>query len=208
MTEMMKSPITMTTVARRILPLVALACSAITSQGKADGTQLSPDALFYDRLVRLEYPINAANHGMVIAAGTAAAPTGGLQVGIFQGGAAGTSFCPLATIADPDFATGLCCGTLYELPQQIGGLRRGTLLWAGSVGQNTTPQIMKTKVYRSEDGGASWSYLSEVATSLTGGMWEPQFTVAADGALVMSFPIRRSRPYIRRRSRRSGPTTA
>jgi hypothetical protein len=137
MTKMVKSSITMTTVARRVLPLVALACSAITSQGKADGTQLSPDALFYDRLVRLEYPINAANHGMIIAAGTAAAPTGGLQAGIFQGGADGTSFSPLATIADPDFAAGLCCGTLYELPQQIGGLRRGTLLWAGSVGQNT-----------------------------------------------------------------------
>ena len=184
---MMKSSITVTTVARRLLPLVALGCSAMASQGKADDTRLGPDALFYDRLVRLEYPINAANHGMIIAAGTAPAPTGGLQVGIFKGDVAGTSFSPLATIADPDFATGLCCGTLYELPRPIGGLRRGTLLWAGSVGQNTTPKLMKTKVYRSEDGGASWSYLSEVTTSLTGGMWEPQFTNAADGALVMFF---------------------
>jgi hypothetical protein len=184
---MTKSLIAVTTIAKRLLPLIALACSVMASEGKADDTLLSPNALFYDRLVRLEHHINAGERGTIIAAGTAAAPAGGLQVGIFKGDVAGTSFSPLSTIVDPDFSTGLCCGTLYELPQRIGSLRPGTLLWAGSVGQNTTPKLMKIKVYRSEDGGASWSYLSAVTTPLTGGLWEPEFTVAADGALVMFF---------------------
>jgi hypothetical protein len=181
---MIKFSIAMTTIAERLLFLVTFACSAMASQGKAE-TLLSSEALFYDRLVRLEHAINADERGMIVAAGTA--PVGGLQIAIFKGDAAGTSFSPLSTIADPDFASGLCCGTLYELPRPVGSLSQGTLLWAGSVGQDTTPRRMKIKVYRSEDGGASWSYLSEVTTPLTGGLWEPEFTVAADGALVMFF---------------------
>jgi hypothetical protein len=200
---MIKVSVAVMPIARRLLPLVALACSVIASPGKADDTLLSSNALFYDRLVRLDHQPDADQRGMIIAAGTAAAPpatgtaaapSGGLQVGIFTGDIAGTSFSPLGTIADPEFATGLCCGTLYELPRQIGALRPGVLLWAGAVGQNTVPQRMKIKVYRSEDGGALWSYLSEVTTPLTGGLWEPEFTVAADGALVMFFSDQTEQP--------------
>lgn len=48
---------------------------------------------------------------------------------------------------------------------------------------------MQLKVYQSSDGGVTWQYLSNCATAskpanVSGGLWEPQFTVAADGALV------------------------
>jgi hypothetical protein len=59
------------------------------------------------------------------------------------------------------------------------------VLWAGSVGQNTSPHQMEIKVYHSGDGGQSWSYLSNcVNTTNPGGLWEPQFNIASDGALV------------------------
>lgn len=48
---------------------------------------------------------------------------------------------------------------------------------------------MQLKIYRSADRGATWSYLSNCATasgarSSVGGLWEPGFAIATDGALV------------------------
>jgi hypothetical protein len=34
----------------------------------------------------------------------------------------------IGEITDPEFGSGLCCGTLHELPQQVGALQAGTLL--------------------------------------------------------------------------------
>lgn len=62
-------------------------------------------------------------------------------------------------ISDPVFTTGVCCGTLYELPRSVGSLREGTLLWAGS---NTADKHMAIRVYRRDDEGRSWSFLGEV----------------------------------------------
>ena len=46
---------------------------------------------------------------------------------------------------------------------------------------------MATRVYRSEDEGRSWRYLSEVRAANPGGVWEPEFTVDREGALVLFF---------------------
>jgi hypothetical protein len=48
---------------------------------------------------------------------------------------------------------------------------------------------MVLKIYKSADQGATWSYLSNYAAassprSVAGGLWEPSFTIAGDGALV------------------------
>jgi hypothetical protein len=164
--------------------LLALACLAMTPQGEAS-TLLSPEPAFYDRLARLENPIHPDERGRIVA--TATAPAGGMHVDVFKGDSDGVSFSLIGKIVNPAFATGLCCGTVYELPRQIGALPPGTLLWAGAVGARTAAKRMAIKVFRSEDDGASWSYLSEVTTPNAGGLWEPEFTVAADGALVMFF---------------------
>jgi hypothetical protein len=66
-------------------------------------------------------------------------------------------FRQIGEISDPAFGSGLCCGTLYELPQQVGSLQAGTLLWAASVGKKT--ERMATRIYRSNDEGRSWSYI-------------------------------------------------
>ncbi len=101
----------------------------------------------------------------------------------------GASFSQVSSITDPDFLSGLCCGALYELSAQVGALSPGTLLWAGSVGQNSTNAPMVLKVYASSDQGATWSYLSNCAAtsgprSAAGRLWEPSLTIASDGALV------------------------
>lgn len=100
----------------------------------------------------------------------------------------GHTFSRVGTINDADFATGLCCGTLYELPQSVGALDAGTLLWAGSVGGDTPGAPMQIKIFHSADRGATWTYLSNCLTATAnrsvGGLWEPEFAIAADGSLV------------------------
>jgi hypothetical protein len=201
---MRNSAIAAMIIATRLVLLLAVPCLILAPPARA-ASLLSPQPAFYDRLTRLENPIRADERGRIVA--TATAPAGGMHVDVFKGDPSGASFSLIGKIADPSFASGLCCGTVFELPRQTGALPPGTLLWAGSVGAHTADKRMAIKVFRSEDEGVSWCYLSEVTTPNAGGLWEPEFAVAADGALVMFFPMGQSRGNICRRSRRSGPTT-
>jgi hypothetical protein len=81
-------------------------------------------------------------------------------------------------------STERCCGTLYEMPQTVGSLQAGTLLFSASYFSGTTPAI---EVYTSTDQGRTWNYSATPVTrgDINHGLWEPQFSVANDGALVM-----------------------
>ena len=77
-----------------------------------------------------------------------------------------------------------CCSTIFELPQAIGPMPAGTLLYAGSFFSGGVPAI---EIYKSADQGFTWHYF---ATPLRAGddhhgLWEPEFTVSKDGSLVM-----------------------
>jgi hypothetical protein len=102
----------------------------------------------------------------------------------------GASFRQVGAVADPESAAGqgLCCATLFELPRQVGSLPAGTLLWASSAGQDEENRRMALRIWRSNDVGRSWTYLSSCATAQgTGGLWEPEFSIASDGALVCHY---------------------
>lgn len=72
--------------------------------------------------------------------------------------------------------------------RQVGALPAGTLLWAASAGQDEPNRRMALRIWRSNDIGRTWSYLSSCAVAEgTGGLWEPEFSVAADGALVCHY---------------------
>lgn len=172
-----------------VLFCVALSASIagrLNAQAKT-GTPLSNGTALYARLVRLSHNADATKNGTIVASVTAF-PAGSSAEDIYTS-TDGNNFSLIGSITDPDFSGGLCCGTLYELPSKVGSLAPGTLLWAGSVGQSSTTQAMQIKVYESADEGASWTYLSNCATgtapgTTSGGLWEPAFTVASDGALV------------------------
>jgi hypothetical protein len=150
-------------------------------------TLLTTEEALYARLIRIEHSPEAARNGTIVASVTAF--SGAIGEEDIYASANGASFSKLGTIHDAAFVSGLCCGTLFELPVQVGSMPAGTLLWAGSVGQNSTTQPMQIRIYQSANGGATWSYLSNCATATTprnigGGLWEPQFEIAADGSLV------------------------
>ncbi|MFL6054699.1 MAG: sialidase family protein [Actinoallomurus sp.] len=109
---------------------------------------------------------------------------------IFESADDGATFSHLATIADPQATDGrgLCCGTLFEVPRRTGPTAEGTLLWAASVGQSALPRAMALRVWRSDDHGRTWTYLSSCArTRSSRGIWEPELSVDSAGRLVCHF---------------------
>nr|WP_202529402.1 RICIN domain-containing protein [Streptomyces sp. SID8358] len=153
----------------------------------ATGTPLGSGTGLYPRAVRLEH--SGAANGRVLASVVSFDGDNGIGA-IHESTDAGATFRQVGRIADPESAAGqgLCCSTLFELPRQVGGLPAGTLLWASSAGQDEQNRRMALRVWQSGDVGRTWSYLSSCATAGgTGGLWEPEFSVAADGALVCHY---------------------
>jgi hypothetical protein len=142
-----------------LLTLLVLLLGSACAMNAQPGTALSSNAAMYARVVRLSHNANASNNGQIIASVTAF-PNGNAEEDIYASKDGGATFTQVGAVQDPDFAGGLCCGELYELPSAVGQLAPGTLLWAGSVGQTSTSKPMQIKVYQSTNQGATWTYLS------------------------------------------------
>jgi hypothetical protein len=157
--------------------LIALLAALITAQsGTADaatGTALRNDTGLYPRAVRLAH--NPGANGRVLSSVVTFSGNNGLGA-IHESTDSGASFRQVGTVSDPEAAggQGLCCSTLFELPQRVGELPAGTLLWSASVGQDETNRRMALRVFKSNDVGRTWSYLSTIATAgSTGGCGNP-----------------------------------
>ena len=138
----------------------------------ATGTLLTGSTL-YPRVVRLQH--NAGFNGMLVAS------TNGIIFQSTNNGASWNLIGPVPTISG---SSEYCCATLYELPQQVGALAAGTLMFAATYTVSGTPAI---EVYTSTNQGVSWSYHSTPVQrgDSSHGLWEPDFEVANDGGLVM-----------------------
>ncbi|TXS01564.1 hypothetical protein EAO73_23965 [Streptomyces sp. col6] len=171
-----------------VTPSVPSATAASATVGiLANGTPLGSGTGLYPRVIRLEH--NGAANGRVLASVVTFNGNNGIGA-IHESTDGGATFRQVGGVADPESAggQGLCCSTLFELPRQVGTLAPGTLLWAASSGADEQNRRMALRVWRSNDVGRTWSYLSTCATATgTGGLWEPEFSVAADGALVCHY---------------------
>lgn len=151
------------------------------------GTRLTGGVALYPRAIRLA-AAGAANGTLLLSVVTF--PGGAYGEGhVFESVDDGVTWstAPVGIVRDTS-ARGLCCATVFELPTDVGPLRAGTLLWAASVGQEQTGRRMALRVWKSGDRGRTWSYLSSCANaSNTGGLWEPEFSVSADGRLVCHY---------------------
>ncbi|MFF0147238.1 hypothetical protein ATK36_2748 [Amycolatopsis sulphurea] len=166
--------------------LVALATGLTPASAVVDKQQLVPGYGSYPRLIRLEH--SAFGRGNIIAALTSEDDSGKFTP-ILESTDEGASFHKIGEVRDPDARSGQCCGTLYELPQRVGALKAGTLLWAASYRQDAGPQRrIGIKVWASRDGGHRWSFLAEAARSHNhDGIWEPEFVVDAGGTLWLHY---------------------
>lgn len=152
---------------------------------EATGTPLSPDSGLYPTSVRLAH---AGEDNGAVLTGTVSFGADGGSARFYESTDEGATFDEVGRITDPAFAGGLCCGSMLELPRQVGDLPEGTLLWTASVGANPEDRRMSLPVWQSQDRGRTWSYLSTCATAPgTGGHWEPELFVDDAGALGCYF---------------------
>lgn len=156
-----------------VIPAVLfLLASAFSLYAQPSTGTFLPNSTLYPRLIRIQH---GTQNGTVVAS------TNG---NIFQSSNNGNTWSFLGTVPTAGGSSERCCGTLYEMPQAVGSLAAGTLLYAASYFSGSTPAI---EVYTSHDEGHTWSYSSTpvIQGDNNHGLWEPQFTIANDGALVM-----------------------
>ncbi|MDR5759077.1 sialidase family protein [Caballeronia sp. LZ035] len=141
---------------------------------------------WYPRVIRLSHGPAAYNGRLIASTGVGGNISPGASAhGVFQSLDSGATFSPLGSVVAAAGSSERCCSTLFELPVAVGTLPAGTLLSAGSYNSGTTPAI---EVYISKDEGETWSYYDTPAirgAGKKGGLWEPEFSIASDGALVM-----------------------
>jgi hypothetical protein len=149
---------------------------------------LYPDGASYPRVIRLEHS-GSADGRVLASVGTVDGSALGV---IMESTDDGATFQQVGTIADPAGAdgAGMCCGTLYELPSQVGDMPAGTLLWGATVGYKVSAAHRHTtqRLWTSRDVGRTWTFRSDIATSPNQyNAWEPDFSVAVDGQLVVHY---------------------
>lgn len=162
----------------------------VTPASAASNTQrqlLTNRTASYPRLIRLEHSGPVWN-GRILASVTSQ-DSRGKFASIFASTDEGANFYKTSQIRDPEGADGMCCGTLYELPQPVGALPAGTILFAATYGIDAgATRRVGIKIWSSSDGGHSWSFLSEAARSHNhDGVFEPKFNIDTSGTLWMHF---------------------
>ena len=183
-----------------LLSSIAAGCggasaSTSTSPTVPPGTSISKTPIaqstLYPRVIRLAHQNSLAN-------GTAANGWLIANAGpVFESTNNGQTWSDIGSVPLAPNSVKLCCATLFEMPQTVGAFAAGTLLYAVSacIGPTaadpcTDPQSKPAiTLSTSVNQGQSWTYQTTIvagaAGSSTGGLWEPEFEVANDGALVM-----------------------
>ena len=93
---------------------------------------------------------------------------------------------------------------LYELPVQVGDMPAGTILLAGNIFDDDPYTQSRIVLYKSMDGGYTWTFLSEVdnggaciydpsTTSTTTTVWEPFLGMSESGDLVCYYSDERQK---------------
>jgi len=105
------------------------------------------------------------------------------RVRVFSSTNNGASFTPVGLVDDPEFAP------LHTSSPDFIVLPNGNLILGINVDTSKCATCRsKIKTYRSTDNGRNWTYLSTpVTASNSQGFWEPNFSIATDGALVMTY---------------------
>ncbi len=159
--------------------MLAAALASTHSHAQAEDRTLPktliPASTLYPRLIRL-------SHGSAEFNGQLMAST---NRQIFRSTDDGRTWEYVTEITAKEGSRERCCATLWELPKTVGQLKEGTLLFSATFVEGTTAAV---QIYTSTDEGKTWNYLgTPVKRGGTPhhGLWEPEFTIAKDGSLVI-----------------------
>jgi hypothetical protein len=163
----------------------ACTCSAVSAQ-TATGTPINNDpnaSTANPRVVRISH---GEEKGTIVASVAPGMPDkNGV---IYKSKDEGATFSQVTELPLRPGTRWKCCGTLFELPQQVGALKSGTLLFSATFCVGAAASI---DVYSSSDEGNSWAYHSTPVqrglcnNKKSKGIWEPQFEVDSRGSLVL-----------------------
>ena len=145
--------------------------------------QLGSGTNMYTRAIRLAHSGTA--NGQIIASTSYDADH---ISSIYRSTDDGRTFSKISAINDARAPQGVCCASIYELPQTVGDLPEGTLLFAASYGAGQLP--MSLNLWASTDHGLTWTKRSTAITAAAGGqghLWEPELRVNAEGQLTMYY---------------------
>lgn len=172
-----------TRIALALYCALALLSGAVPAKA-ASGTPIDPDPRHASANPRLVRITQGPEKGAILASFARGA--------IYKSTDEGATFSKVTDIAYPPAVVWDCCGVLYEVPQTVGAIEAGTILFSGDYCENG---IMSTNIYASSDDGNTWTFLAapvlggKCARDNRGvsgdGLWEPDFEVSSDGALVM-----------------------
>lgn len=142
----------------------------------------------YPRAIVLEHASGAGDTVLATFARSGVGPVGTLPVYRSTNGGASWSF--LSEITSNTAGWDIEAPTLFEVPRDIPGLKAGDILAAGTAWDVGNYTAQKVEVFKSTDGGSSWTFLSN-CTSTSGqpnswghGIWEPTFLIADDDTLA------------------------
>ncbi|MDF7776437.1 sialidase family protein [Sphingomonas sp. AOB5] len=105
------------------------------------------------------------------------------RVRVFSSTDNGATFTPVGIVSEPNFLTARTSSPDFIV------LPNGHLILALNVDTSKCATCRsKIRVFRSTDNGRNWSYISTAATAANNqGFWEPNFSIASDGALVLTY---------------------
>ncbi|WP_026923699.1 sialidase family protein [Glycomyces arizonensis] len=181
--------------AAAILALAGALVTASPAAAEPGSVLYSPDlgaypggTAGYPRAIRLDHDGSSAQTMLAtFAKGGHGGPT---TLPIYRSADGGQSWSQISELGSHTPGWDLEAPTLFEVPRDITGLNRGDLLAAGTAWDVGDYTAQKVEVFKSTDGGHTWSYLSN-CTQTSGqpngwgqGIWEPTFLVADNGALA------------------------
>ncbi len=186
---------------------MALCASSAHAQAAPTGQVLfSPDLAAnpdetagYPRLIRLAHAGTA--NGTILATFAHSGVKGAkADQPIFRSTDHGATWSktPIGVVRDTVHGWDIEAPALFELPTAQGDLPAGTLFAAGTAWNRGDFRQQAMEVFISRDGGANWTYRSScVSESLQvnnegHGIWEPFFTMTADGSLNCFFSDERT----------------
>jgi hypothetical protein len=175
---MTKSSIALTLIAA----VLTCAWSSVALSQSSAALPAAPleDSDGYPRVIRLMDRL-AASKGRLLAAS---------QQRLYTSDDYGATWNLAMTMPEPPGLTARCCEVLFQLRRPLGTLWAGTLLFAASYisrPTSTTPATPAIGYFISRDSGRSWDFQGTPVFrgDTTHGLWEPEFEIANDGALVM-----------------------
>lgn len=147
----------------------------------------------YPRIIQLQHGSSVNNNALLVTFEEHSGGYAEMGYPIWRSNDLGQTWEYIAKVTDPvnnNRQRAEWSPSFYELPEDFGGMKKGTLLLAGASVDAEHSSNSAIQLYKSEDGGYNWDFISTVAKgggmsngTTYGGVWEPELELI-NGELI------------------------